>query len=143
MPETFLITRRPIDTAAVMRSVKDESAGGTVLFLGTVRNRSHGKEVTGLEYEAYTEMAEKRMKEIAKTAKEKWPVMKIAMVHRYGELKVGEVSVAVAVSSEHRGDAFQACRYAIDTIKRSLPLWKKEKMKSGAGVWVKGRRIED
>jgi molybdopterin synthase catalytic subunit len=72
----------------------------------------------------------------------KWPVKKVAMIHRYGDLKVGEVSVAVAVSSEHRGEAFEACRYAIDTIKRSLPLWKKEKWKGGRGGWVKGTRIE-
>ena len=136
------ITRLPIDPGKVMKSVEDDAAGGTVLFLGTVRNVSEGKAVTGLRYEVYEEMAEKRMKEIEAQVTKRWPVKKLAMVHRYGDLEVGEVSVAVAVSSEHRGDAFEACRYAIDTIKRSLPLWKKERMKGGREGWVEGTTIE-
>ena len=136
------ITRDPIDPSKVMELVRDDSAGGTVLFLGTVRNRSEGKGVTGLEYEVYKEMAEKRMKEIEGRVRARWPVTKVTMVHRYGDLKIGEVSVAVAVSSEHRAEAFEACRYAIDTIKKSLPLWKREKMKGGAQAWVKGTEIE-
>ena len=136
------ITKRPIDPDRVLRSVADGSAGGTVLFIGTVRNRSDGKPVVGLQYDVYRKMAEKRMKEIEARVRKRWPLKKVAMVHRYGDLKVGEVSVAVAVSSEHRGDAFEACRYAIDTIKSSLPLWKKEKLAGGRELWVKGARIE-
>ncbi len=136
-----MITRRPIDPAVVLASVSDDSAGGTVMFLGTVRNRSHGKAVAGLEYDVYREMAEKSMQAIEQSVRKRWRVKKVAMVHRYGALKVGEVSVAVAVSSEHRADAFRACRYAIDTIKGSLPLWKRERLEGGVESWVKGTRI--
>ena len=142
MPRSVRITTLPIDPAKVMKAVKDDSAGGTVLFVGTIRNVSEGKSVTGLRYEVYEEMAERKMKEIEERVMERWPVRKLAMVHRYGDLQVGEVSVAVAVSSEHRGDAFEACRYAIDAIKKSLPLWKKEKLKGGKEGWVKGTRIQ-
>ena len=112
-----------------------------MLFVGTVRNRSEGKSVTGLRYEVYREMAEKKMGEIEGQVRERWPVVNLAMVHRYGDLKVGEVSVAVAVSAEHRADAFEACRYAIDAIKETLPLWKKEKLKGGRELWVEGSPI--
>lgn len=142
MPRSARITTLPIDPAKVMESVQDDSAGGTVLFVGTVRNVSEGKTVAGLRYEVYEEMAEEKMKEIEERVMARWPVRKLAMVHRYGDLRIGEVSVAVAVSSEHRGDAFEACRYAIDTIKRSLPLWKKERLKGGKEDWVKGTRIQ-
>jgi molybdopterin synthase catalytic subunit len=142
LSRAFRITTLPIDPAKVMESVQDDSAGGTVLFVGTVRNVNEGRAVTGLRYEVYEEMAEKKMKEIETQVMDRWPVKRLAMVHRYGDLEVGEVSVAVAVSSEHRGDAFEACRYAIDTIKRSLPLWKKEKEKGGREGWVKGTRIQ-
>lgn len=136
------ITRSPIDPAAVLALVRDPSAGGTVIFLGTIRNRSGGRAVRGLEYEVYREMAEKRLIAIEKRVRAKWPVRKMAMVHRYGRLKVGEVSVAVAVSSEHRAEAFEAARYAIDAIKRTLPLWKKEVLARGEASWVKGEPIE-
>lgn len=142
MPRSIRITTLPIDPARIMKSVQDDSAGGTVLFVGTVRDVNEGEPVTGLRYEVYEEMAEKKMKEIEERVMSRWPVKKLAMVHRYGDLEVGEVSVAVAVSSEHRGDAFEACRYAIDAIKRSLPLWKKEKLKGGKEDWVKGNRIQ-
>jgi molybdopterin synthase catalytic subunit len=136
------ITKSPIDSAEILASVRDPSAGGTVLFLGTIRNRNEGKVVRGLDYQVYREMAEKRMLEIEKQVKKKWPVKKMAMVHRYGSLKVGEVSVVVAVSCEHRAEAFEACRYAIDTIKQTLPLWKKERLKGGKQSWVQGSPIE-
>jgi molybdopterin synthase catalytic subunit len=123
--------------------VKDDSAGGTVLFLGTVRRKSEGRVVSGLSYEVYRGMAEKRMKEIESTIRKRWPVVRLAMVHRYGRLRVGDISVAVAVSCEHRAEAFEAGRFAIDTIKKSLPLWKKEKFLSGRESWVKGAPIED
>lgn len=136
------ITRRPIDPAKVLASVGDKEAGGAVLFVGTIRRRSGGRAVRGLAYEVYTKMAEKKMHDIEERVKKKWPVVKISMVHRYGDLRVGEVSVAVAVSCEHRAEAFEACRYAIDTIKGSLPMWKKERFKGGAQTWVKGTPIE-
>ena len=136
------VTKSFIDPGKVLSSVRDPSAGGTVMFLGTIRNRSEGRQVTGLEYEVYKEMAERKMLEIEKKVRAKWPVNRMAMVHRYGRLKVGEVSVAVAVSSEHRAEAFEACRYAIDAIKRTLPLWKKELLAGGETSWVKGEPIE-
>ena len=139
--ETVRITRRPIDPSRVLASVGDEVAGGTVLFVGTIRQRSEGKTVEGLTYEVYREMAERRMRDIEVRVRKKWPVVKVAMVHRYGRLKVGDVSVAVAVSCEHRAEAFEACRYAIDTIKGTLPMWKKERYKGGAQRWVKGTPI--
>jgi molybdopterin synthase catalytic subunit len=137
------VTRSPIDTGKVLGSVSDHAAGGTVMFIGTIRNRSEGKQVRGLEYEVYKEMAERRMLEIEGKVRAKWPVKGVTMVHRYGRLKVGEVSVAVAVSSEHRAEAFQACKYAIDAIKRTLPLWKKELFAGGETSWVKGEPIEN
>ena len=111
--------------------------------MGTIRDRHEGRAVESLEYEVYREMAEKKMKELEALIMTKWPVKKVAMAHRYGRLKVGEVSVAVAVSSEHRAEAFEACRFAIDTIKRTLPLWKKEKLKSGKEAWTKGELIQE
>ena len=95
------ITKQPIDPAKVLGSVGDDSSGGTVLFVGTIRNRSQGERVTGLRYEVYREMAEEKMRDIEKAVRERWPVRKVAMVHRYGDLDVGEVSVAVGVSAEH------------------------------------------
>jgi molybdopterin synthase catalytic subunit len=136
------MTKSAIDPGRVLNSVRDRSAGGTVIFIGTVRNMSEGREVKGLEYEVYKEMAERRMLEIERRVRAKWPVRKMAMVHRYGRLKVGEVSVAVAVSSAHRAEAFDACRYAIDAVKRTLPLWKKERWVGGRTSWVKGESIE-
>ena len=136
------ITRRAINPARVLESIRDDEAGGAVLFVGTIRRRSGGKTVEGLTYEVYREMAERRMREIEVRVRKRWPVVKIAMVHRYGRLKVGEVSVAVAISCEHRAEAFEACRYAIDTIKGTLPMWKKERFKGGSQTWVKGTPIE-
>lgn len=140
--KSIRITRQPIDASRVLASVEDEEAGGAVLFVGTIRRRSRGRTVEGLTYEVYQGMAEMRMHEIEAKVREKWPVVRIAMVHRYGNLKVGEVSVAVAVSCRHRADAFEASRYAIDAIKGTLPIWKKEHFRGGAQTWVKGMPIE-
>ncbi len=136
------ITKGTVDPGRVLASVGDREAGGAVLFVGTIRRRSQGKTVEGLTYEVYREMAERKMAEIEARVKKRWPVVKIAMVHRYGDLEVGEVSVAVAVSCRHRAEAFEACRYAIDTIKGSLPMWKKERFEGGAQSWVKGTPIQ-
>ncbi len=143
MSRSATIRKGSIDPVKLLASVEDDSAGGTVMFLGTVRRRSEGKPVKGLTYEVYSEMAEKRMAEIEAKVRKRWPVVKMAMVHRYGSLRVGDISVAVAVSCEHRAEAFEACRFAIDAIKGSLPLWKKEKFGTGKESWVKGSRIAD
>ncbi|HMD78941.1 MAG TPA: molybdenum cofactor biosynthesis protein MoaE [Nitrososphaerales archaeon] len=142
MSRTRMITASVIDPSKVLRSVQDRSAGGTVMFVGTIRNQNEGKPVTGLRYDVYRTMAEKKMQEIESKVRSKWPVKKMTMVHRYGSLKVGEVSVAVAVSCEHRAQAFEACRFAIDAIKRTVPLWKKEMSKGRKEKWVEGTLLE-
>lgn len=136
------IVNETIDPAEILKSVKDKSAGGAVLFLGMVRNRTYGAEVKGLEYEVYRRMAERRIAELEKEVKKRWPIKAIRLVHREGKLKIGEVSVAVAVSAEHRGEAFEAARFAIERIKRSLPIWKRETFVRGRREWTKGTPIE-
>ncbi len=136
------ITSSPIDIQKILARVKDPSAGGTVLFIGTVRNVNRGRRVHGLEYEAYVKMAEKRMSEIEKEMRSKWPVKKASIVHRKGRLRVGDVSVVVAVSAEHREEAFEASRFAIDALKRTVPIWKKETGPGGSRSWVEGTSIE-
>jgi molybdopterin synthase catalytic subunit len=130
------LVREPIDYHALTESVRTPQCGAVALFLGTVRDLT-GEQITiFLDYEAYAPMAEKKLAEIETEIHEKWPVGKVAMVHRLGRLGVGEVSVAIAVSCPHRAEAFEACRYAIDTIKQLVPIWKKENAPNGAGEWV-------
>lgn len=135
------ISRSPIDPSRIIESVAARSAGGTVVFVGTVRDRSRGKKVTMLEYQVYLKMAELRMDSIESEVAKKWPGTKVSMVHRAGRLKVGDVSVVVAVSAEHRAQAFEACRYAVERIKSGLPLWKRELAPDGSGDWVEGNPI--
>jgi len=125
------LTRAPIDPGALVRSVGDPRAGAVALFCGTVRAHSRDRDVRSLEYEAYDLLAEREMRRIAAEAAERWPVLRIAVVHRLGHLGVGEISVGVAVSSPHRPEAFAAARYLIDTLKQTVPIWKKE-------VWADG-----
>ena len=139
---TRYISKAPIETEKITADVMDDSAGGTVVFIGTVRNKNAGKKVTSLEYQVYARMAEEKMKEIEAETRKKWPVKRMRLVHRVGHLSVGEASVVVAVSCEHRGDAFEACRFAIDRVKQTLPLWKNEMDDSGNRKWVEGSPIE-
>ena len=136
-----MVTKSAIDPGEVLLSVRHPSAGGTVIFLGTIRNKSEGVAVEELEYQVYRKMALRRMLEIESQVLKRWPVKRVRLVHRYGRLEVGEISVAVAVACEHRAEAFEACRFAIDAIKRTLPLWKKEKARGRRGLWVKGSPI--
>jgi molybdopterin synthase catalytic subunit len=129
------IVRETIDVNRVLRSVHDNAAGGTAVFIGTARDHSDGKNVLAMEYEAYPSMAEKMMHAIVDEVLAQWRICKISIVHRIGRLEIGETSVVIAVSSEHRKEAFEACRYAIDTLKKTVPLWKKEVFK-GSEVWV-------
>lgn len=115
--------------------VADDGAGGTVLFVGTVRNQTGGKEVVRLEFEAYAPMAVKEMQKIAERVTEQWPVMHVAIHHRTGSLAIGEIPVLIAVAAAHRKAAFEACEYAIDTLKETVPIWKKEIFADGE-VWV-------
>jgi len=132
------ISKHPIDIEKLLANVRDDSAGATVLFLGTVRNQNNDYAVSGIYYEAYIRMAEEAVAKIEEETVKKWNLKKFAAVHRVGNLKIGEVSVAIAVSSEHRAEAFEAGRYAIDRIKTEVPIWKKEMMSSEGGIWAQG-----
>src|SRR2546428_13440540 len=121
----------------------DEDAGGIVLFVGAMRNQAKGKEVKGLEYEVYRPMAERQIAKLEEEIRKRWPVKSIRLIHREGKLKVGEVSVVVAVSAVHREEAFEAARYAIDRIKQSFPIWKREKFRGGRYAWAKGTLIQN
>lgn len=129
------LTEDPVSVDDLLRRVRHPAAGAVVLFLGTVRQNAGGPRVLYLDYEAYPALARKEMERIAAEVTERWPVLAVAMVHRTGRLEVGEVSVAVAVSAPHRREAFEAGRYAIDTLKVRVPIWKKEVWETGAR-WV-------
>jgi len=129
------LVRETIDLEALVRHVRAEQDGAIVTFDGFVRNQSHGRATRYLEYEAYEPMALGKMREIAVQIHEKFRIHRVAMVHRLGRLEIGETSVFIAVSSPHRGAAFDACRFAIDTLKRTVPIWKKEYFADGA-VWA-------
>jgi len=135
------ITTNSINPADVLAQVGDDSSGGVVLFLGQTRDHSRGEKVIGLEYEAYENLALKQMEKIAAETRQRWPIRTIAIVHRTGYLKVGEISVAIAVACAHRGEAFEACRFAIDTLKKTVPIWKKEFRPDGS-FWVEGVPIQ-
>ena len=127
-----------IDASALLAEVGRHDAGATALFLGTARDHSDGKEgVTHLEYDAYREHVEKSLSVIAEEAGTRWPVLTMVVEHRVGIVKVGEPSVAVAVSTAHRGDAFAAAQYVIDELKTRAPIWKREHWPGGA-EWVEG-----
>jgi molybdopterin synthase catalytic subunit len=136
------LTKRTIDAAKVISGVSHSGAGGVVLFLGTVRDNSEFGKVDLIDYEAYEQMAEKKLQQIEEDARVSWPESRISLVHRTGRLKVGDVSVAVAASAPHRAEAFEACRYAIERIKHDVPIWKKERLADGTSRWVEGKRIE-
>jgi molybdopterin synthase catalytic subunit len=132
------VTADRIGADEVVAFVADPGAGGTCVFLGTVRDRSSAGEVTGLSYEAWDELAARRLRELADALLGRWPLSKVAIVHRTGDLEVGEVSVAIAVSAAHRAEAFEACREAIERLKVDVPIWKKEHLVSGESDWVMG-----
>jgi molybdopterin synthase catalytic subunit len=130
------LTHDTIDYHALTEQVCRPDCGAVVTFLGTVRDLTDGKVTTALDYEAYPAMAEKKMAEIERDTRERWPVGDMVMVHRLGHLDIGDVSVAVAVSCPHRGQAFEACRFAIDRLKELVPIWKKENWADGTAEWV-------
>jgi molybdopterin synthase catalytic subunit len=132
------LTPDPIDYHALAESVRSPRCGAVALFLGTGRDLTGDRDTTHLDSQAYPPMAEKKLAEIEAEVRRRWPVGEVALVHRVGSLGVGEVSVAVAVSSPHRGDAFEACRFAIDTLKETVPIWKRENAPDGASQWVEG-----
>lgn len=124
-----------IDVAALVAQVADPGAGAVLTFVGAVRDSKHGKRVVGIDYEAYVPMAERVLGRIGATLLERWPVSRAALVHRTGWLEVGEASLAITLSTPHRAAGFEALRYAVEALKRDLPVWKREHFEDGA-VWV-------
>lgn len=131
------LVRTPIETSEIVARMKAAPDGAVVVFEGIVRNHSGGRPTLYLEYEAYESMAIAKMREIGAEMREKFSIRRFAMVHRLGRLEIGETSVMIAVCSAHRAAAFDACRYGIDTLKRNVPIWKKEFFRDGA-VWAEG-----
>jgi molybdopterin synthase catalytic subunit len=133
----FALVRDPIDTERLVAAAKRPEDGAVVVFDGIVRNESHGRQTLYLDYEAYEEMALCQLKELAAQARERYAVRHVTIVHRLGHLEIGESSVVIAVASGHRAEAFAACSWIIDTLKQTVPIWKKETFADGA-VWADG-----
>ena len=129
------LTSDPIDVPRLIAHVNQPSNGGICTFLGVVRDNAEGRPVVKLGYEAYKSMAVAQMRTIVEEAMQRWDLDAVALSHRTGELQIGEASVAIAVGAPHRAEAFEACRYIIDTLKTRVPIWKKEFFRDGA-VWV-------
>jgi molybdopterin synthase catalytic subunit len=129
----------PLDAGAIVALVTDPAAGGIDVFLGTTRAERHpqtGAELLALDYEAYREMAERQLSDLAAEARRRWPICRLAVVHRVGRVPVGQPSVVIAVSTPHRAEAFEACRWLIDTLKRDVAIWKQEVWAAGEPTWV-------
>jgi molybdopterin synthase catalytic subunit len=136
--EPFIqLTREPLNRDALIEAVSHPGAGGLVVFEGVVRDNARGKQIRYLEYDAYPEMAEQQIRTIIAEAERHWGVEHVAVAHRFGRLEIGEASVIIAVATPHRAEAFDACRYIIDTLKTTVPIWKKEVATNGE-EWVEG-----
>ncbi len=131
----FRVTDKAINLQELLDFVSDPEAGAVVTFIGTTRNNNEGRKVIALDYEAYPEMAEKELARIGSQARAQWPLGRMAIVHRLGPVQITEASVVIAVSSPHRDAAFAACRFAIEEIKKTVPIWKKE-VYEGGEVWI-------
>ena len=131
----FRVTNGPIDLQELVRFVTDAEAGAIATFIGTTRNNNDGRTVIALDYDGYGEMAEKELARIGEEAKKRWQICRMAIVHRLGPVQLTEASVVIAVSSGHREAAFAACRFAIEEIKRTVPIWKKEVFEGGE-IWI-------
>lgn len=136
--EFVAIVREAIDTRGLVAGLLRGEDGAAVVFEGVVRNNSRGRSTLYLEYEAYEPMALAQMRRLAVEARSRFAIDRIAVVHRLGRLEIGETSVAIVVTSAHRGPAFDACRWAIDGLKKTVPIWKKEHFAGGA-VWAEGQ----
>ena len=133
----FAITRDPLDPQRLVEAVRRDESGAIALFYGVVRNENLGRSVRYLEYDAYEEMALKKMCQIGDELLQKFPITGVGILHRIGRLEIGETSLLVAVSSPHRKEAFEACHYAVDRVKQTVPIWKKEVWDDGA-EWIEG-----
>lgn len=129
------LTSDPIDVAAALTYLQSEQAGAIDFFLGVVRDNTQERPVDRLEYEAYDRMALSEMQKIADDAQQQWPILRYTVIHRKGTLQIGEIAVLIGVATAHRAAAFEACRYIIDTIKQTVPIWKKEVFTDGES-WV-------
>jgi molybdopterin synthase catalytic subunit len=130
------LTDQPIETAKLLQQVVTPEAGAAVLFVGTTRELTGGRRTLWLDYQAYGEMAQAKLAELEEEARRRWPLTGCAIVHRLGRVELAEVSVAIAVSSPHRRDAFEAGQWLIDTLKQVVPIWKKENWDDGSSEWV-------
>ncbi len=130
------LTRDPIDYRELTEHVRSTHAGAVVTFLGTVREFTAGRQTVALDYEAYAPMARSELEKVAREATARWPLLAVAVEHRLGRLELGEISIAVAVSSPHRRDAFEAAQYIMDETKRRVPIWKRENWSDGRTEWV-------
>ena len=135
------ITNNQVSLKVVMSEIEDNSAGAVSIFIGKVRNRGKFGNVSEIYYEAYREMAEEKMREIENEARKKWNIKKLAAIHRIGNLKVGETSIIIGVCSEHRHEAFEACKYIINNVKNRVPIWKKE-ISDESQKWTDGILLE-
>jgi molybdopterin synthase catalytic subunit len=131
----FRVTDKPINLQELVDFVTDPEAGALATFIGTTRNNNEGRKVIALDYEAYPEMAEKQLARLGEEASKKWPICRMAIVHRLGPVQITEPSVIIAVSAAHREAAFAACRFAIEEIKKTVPIWKKE-VYEGGEIWI-------
>jgi molybdopterin synthase catalytic subunit len=131
----FRVIQQTIELDELVAYVTDPEAGAIATFIGTTRNHNDGRRVIALDYEAYPEMAEKELARIGADAEKQWPICRMAIVHRLGPVQIGDASVIIAVSSAHRDAAFAACRFAIEEIKKTVPIWKKEVFEGGE-VWI-------
>lgn len=129
------ITDQPIDYTALTERVRSNQCGAVVLFMGTVREMTAGRQTIALDYEAYPEMAQQTMQQLTLEARDQWAIQTVAIEHRVGRLELGEISVAIAVSSPHRNEAFEAGRFLIDRLKEIVPIWKKENWSDGTTEW--------
>lgn len=132
------LSEAPLDAAEAERRVRGPRMGGLVTFVGAVRDHARGRRIRHLEYEAYPEMALREMEKISEEAERRWPGVRVAIGHRSGHLEVGEVAVVICAAAPHRAEAFEACRFAIDTLKQTVPIWKKEVASDGE-YWVDDR----
>jgi len=132
------LSEEPLDPLAIADRIRGDGDGALVLFEGVVREQSRGKQVRALVYEAYGSMAQRQIEQLADEAGRRWPISNVAVVHRTGTRKVGEVSVVIAVAAPHRGEAFDACEWLIDELKRTVPIWKKEIYTEGE-AWIEDR----
>jgi molybdopterin synthase catalytic subunit len=136
--EPFIqLTREVLNRDALVTIVSHPGVGGIVVFEGVVRDNARGKQVRYLEYDVYEEMAEQQIRTIITEAQQRWGIERVAVAHRFGRLEIGEASVIIVVASPHRAEAFDACRYIIDTLKSTVPIWKKEVATNGE-EWVEG-----